>query len=161
MERNQTGSETDTDRVEGANEKDSVEVEEKLVEEIEWPCAICGKNVPDDGIKCAECEKWCHIEGCTDVVSPNDYRSKPYSCQKCSDKSGGKSKPKKRGRPKRERSNSLPSSQAKDWIANKDWIAKNIKNKRNIDEVGSPEKNRNKIGREEKEEGRSDRKGRR
>ena len=33
----------DTDRVEGANEKDQEKVEEKLAEEMEWPCGICGK----------------------------------------------------------------------------------------------------------------------
>ena len=59
---------------------------------MEWPCGICGKNVIEDGIKCVECEKWCHVEGYTDVVSPNDYISKPYSCKKCSEKSRGKAK---------------------------------------------------------------------
>ena len=72
-------------------------------------------------------------------------------------------KTRKAGRPRRrERSHSIPSSLTEeDWIANKEWITKNIKNKRNIDEIGSPEKNRNKIGREEKEEGRRVRKERR
>ena len=96
MERNQTGSETDTDRLEGANEKDSEEVEEKLeeklAEEMEWPCGICGKNVTEDGIKCVDCKKWCHVEGCTEIISPNEYKSNPYTCPKCSEKSGGKAK---------------------------------------------------------------------
>ena len=45
MERNQTGSDMDTDRVECANEKDQEKVEEKLAEEMEWPCSVCGENI--------------------------------------------------------------------------------------------------------------------
>ena len=97
------------------------------------------ENVTEDCIKCADCEKWCHIEGCTDVVSPNDFLSKPYSCKKCSEKGGGKAKKskdsakgnRKAGRPrKRERSHSIPNYlTVEDWIANRDRIAKNIGSK--------------------------------
>ena len=57
----------DTDKVEGNNEK---EVEEKLVEEIEWPCGVCGSNVMDDGIERVDRKKWCHMEECTEVLTP-------------------------------------------------------------------------------------------
>ena len=41
---------------------------------------------------------------------------------------------------------SFPSSLTEgDWIANKDWITKIMKNNRNIDEVGSPEKTNTKL----------------
>ena len=75
IERIQTGSGTDTDRVEGANEKDTEghpkEVKEKLAEEMEWPCGVCGSNVTDDGIKCVDCKKWCHMGECAEVLTPN------------------------------------------------------------------------------------------
>ena len=154
MEWNKTESDRDTDRVESANEKEQEKVEEKLAEEMEWPCGgICGENVTEDGIECVVCEKWYHVD-CTDVVSPNDYISKPYTCKECSEKDRKKAKkPKdstrgkgKVGRPKtRERCHSIPNYLTKeDWIKNKEWIAKNIeiklKNKRNINKVGSPDK---------------------
>ena len=82
----------DTDRVESANEKDQEKVEEKLAEEMEWPCGgICGENVTEDGIECVVCEKWYHVD-CTDVVSPNDYINKPYTCKECPEKDRKKNK---------------------------------------------------------------------
>ena len=99
------------------------------------------------------CEKWYHVD-CTDVVSPNDYINKPYTCKECPEKDRKKTKkPKdstrgkgKVGRPKRrQRSRPIQSYLTKeDWKAGRDWLAKNIeiklKNKRNINEVGSPDK---------------------
>ena len=83
MERNKTESDMDTDRVESANEKEQEKIEEKLAEEVEWPCGgIGGENVTEDGIECVVCEKWYHVD-CTDVVSPNDYINKPYTCKEC------------------------------------------------------------------------------
>ena len=117
----------DTDRIECANEKDQEKVEVKLAEEMEWPCGVCGENVIEDGIECGKCKKWYHVD-CTDVVSPNNYTNKLYSCKKCSERGGGKAKkPKdnakgngKVGRPKRrKRSNSIPS-----YLTKEDWIKK-------------------------------------
>merc|ERR1711874_784744 len=76
--------------------------------------------------------------------SPNEYLIKPYTCSKCLEKSVDKAKKKKK--PGRRRRNSIPTKLTEeDWTANKDWIEKNIesriKSKRNINEVGSPEKN--------------------
>ena len=56
------------------------------------------------------------------------------------------------GRPKRERSFSIPSALTEDQIAN------NVNSKRNIDEVGSPEKTETKL---EEKKGRRREKGRR
>ena len=146
MERNQTGSDIDTDRIECANEKDQEKVEVKLDEEMEWPCGVCGKDVMEDGIECGRCKKWYHVD-CTDVISPKNYTNKLYSCIVCSERGGGKTKTKKPkdnargngkvGRPKgRKRSNSIPTYITKeDYRKNMDRIANNIeirlKNKRN------------------------------
>ena len=96
MEWNKTGSRTKTDRVEGENEKDKEghpkEVEEKLAEEMEWPCGVCGKNVTEDGIECVDCKKWCHVEECAEILTPSEHKLKPYTCPKCSGKGGKKQK---------------------------------------------------------------------
>ena len=116
----------------------------KLEEDLEWPCGVCGDNVTVDGVRCADCNKWCHVDGCTEITSPNEYLIKPYTCSKCLEK--GVDKAKKKKKPGRRRRNSIPTKLTEeDWTANKDWIEKNIesriKSKRNINEVGSPEKN--------------------
>merc|ERR1712025_1291220 len=73
-----------------------------------------------------------------------DFINKRYTCQKCLEKSEGKARKPKAiekvkkgpGRPRRDRSYSIPSS------LSEDRIAKNIESrrKRNINEVGSPGK---------------------
>ena len=148
IERNQTGSETDTDRVEGANGNDSEEVEEntevwegldkfgkvcdsgketgkqlndkdngsqrngketreedgnvniegdnskeaneKVEEEKKWPCGVCEENVTNDGIECVVCNGWYCVGECTDTITSSEFRTKPYTCTKCLEKSLGK-----------------------------------------------------------------------
>ena len=74
------GSGTDTDRAEGANEKDTEghpkEMDEKLEEEMKWPCGVCEENVTADGLECVVCNKWYHVGECTEIISPNEYRGK-------------------------------------------------------------------------------------
>ena len=105
---------------------------------------VSEENVTVDGVECVVCNKWYHVDECTEIISPNEYLSKPYTCPKCIEKSGGKAKKvkdstndsskikRKADRPRRARCNSIPSSLTKEWVEN------NINNKRNIDEVGSP-----------------------
>ena len=96
IEQIQTGSGTDTDRVEGANEKDTEghpkEVDEKIEEEIKWPCGVCEESVSVDGLECVACKKWYHFGDCTDNISSNEYTTKPYTCPKCLEKGGDKAK---------------------------------------------------------------------
>ena len=146
------GSGDGTDWKEGGKEKDTEgnqgtkDVEEVVTAEIEWPCSVCSSNVSDDGLKCVECKKWCHVD-CSDVVKPTEYEHKPFTCPKCSERhvpKTNKTKDSTTSRKKRvslKKSTSLPrslsiqSSQAEDQITNKG------RNKRNIEDVGSPEKN--------------------
>ena len=123
---------------EGGNSKEKVEEEKK------WPCGVCGEEVTNDGIECVVCNGWYCVGECTETVSATDFINKRYTCQKCLEKSGGKARKPKAiekvkkgpGRPRRDRSYSIPSS------LSEDRIAKNIesKRKRNIAEVGSPGK---------------------
>ena len=125
-------------------------IDDKLEEDLKWPCGVCGDEVTVDGVKCGSCNKWYHVDECTEIISPNEYLTKLYTCPKCIEKSGGKAKKvkdstndsskikRKAGRPKRARCNSIPSSLTKEWVEN------NINNKRNIDEVGSPDKTESK-----------------
>ena len=149
------------------NEKDTEghpkEVDEK-VEEKKWPCGVCEESVTEDGLECVACNKWYHFEECSDDILPHEYENKPYTCSKCLESGGDKAKKpkdntkgkKKAGRPRR---HSIPSYLTEeDWAANKDRIAKNIeskiKSKRNINEVGSPEKTETKLeGKKRKTEG--------
>ena len=61
IEQIQTGSGTDTDRVEGANEKDTEghpkEVDEKIEEDMKWPCGVCEESVSVYGLECVVCKK--------------------------------------------------------------------------------------------------------
>ena len=126
-------------------------IDDKLEEDLKWPCGVCGDEVTVDGVKCGSCNKWYHVDECTEIISPKEYLTKLYTCPKCIEKSGGKAKKvkdskndsskekRKAGRPpRRARSNSIPSSLTKEWVDN------NINNKRNIDEVGSPDKTESK-----------------
>ena len=128
-------------------------IDDKIEEDLKWPCGACGEDVTVDGVQCGFCKKWYHVDECTEseVISPNEYLSKPYTCPKCIEKSEGKAKKvkdstndsskvkRKAGRPpRRVRSNSIPSSLTEEWVDN------NINNKRNIDEVGSPDKTESK-----------------
>ena len=121
------------------NEKDTEGhpkvIDGKLEEDLEWPCGVCGDNVTVDGVKCVVCNKWCHVDGCTEIMSPNEYLSKPFTCPKCLEKGVDKAKKskenqkgkKKTGKPRR---NSIPIYLTdEDWTANKDWIEKNIVSK--------------------------------
>ena len=130
------GSGNGTDWEEGGKEKDTEgnqctkDVEKVVIEETEWPCSMCSLNVLEDGLECVECEKWCHND-CSDAVKPTEYKQKPFTCPKCQERHGTKpSKTKdittaRRGKGRPKRSNSLPNK---------------VRNKRNIEEVGSPEK---------------------
>ena len=136
------GSGNGTDWEEGGKEKDTErnqgtrDVEEVVTAEIEWPCGVCESNVSDDGLKCVECEKWCHVD-CSDVVIPAEYEHKPFTCPKCSERHVPKTSKAKDGatlikrtdRPKR--SISLPRSSLRESSA---------RIKRNIREVESPDK---------------------
>ena len=77
----QTGSGMDTDRVEGANEKDTEghpkEVDEKIEEEMKWPCGVCEESVTEDGLKYVACNKWYHFGECSDDILPDEYKTKP------------------------------------------------------------------------------------
>ena len=84
------GSEGETG--ERLNEKDTEghpkEVDEK-VEEKKWPCGVCEESVMEDGLECVACNKWYHFGECTDNISPNEYKTKPYTCPKCLEKGWG------------------------------------------------------------------------
>ena len=150
------GSEGETG--ERLNEKDTEghpkEVDEK-VEEKKWPCGVCEESVMEDGLECVTCKKWYHFDECSDDIFPYEYRNKPYTCSKCLERSGDKTrKPKDdtkgRKRAGRQRRHSVPDYlTGEDWTANKDKIAKSMgtktKSKRNIEEVGSPEKTEKKL----------------
>ena len=85
--------------IEGGNPK---EADKKLEEEKKWPCGVCEENVMDDGIECVVCNKWYHVGECTDTISSSEFRTKPYTCPKCLEKSGGKvKKPKVNGKGKK------------------------------------------------------------
>ena len=123
------GSGNGTDWEEGGKEKDTEgnqctkDVEKVVIEETEWPCSMCSSNVLEDGLKCVECEKWCHVD-CSDVVKPTEYKHKPFTCPKCPERrvlkinktKDSTTSRKKMGRPKRStslpRSISIQSSQA-------------------------------------------------
>ena len=68
----------------------------EVVEEIEWPCGVCGLNVSDDGLECVGCEKWYHGD-CSEVLNPIEYRVKQYKCLKCTEKRVSKSSKTKDG----------------------------------------------------------------
>ena len=96
------------------NEKDTEGhpkvIDEKIVEEIKWPCGVCEESVSVDGLECVACKNWYHFGDCTDNISPNEYTTKPYTCPKCLEKGGDKAKKpkdnqkgkKKAGRPRRQ-----------------------------------------------------------
>ena len=159
------GSGDNADREEGDIDKEPEghqspkDIDEEVTEEIKWPCSVCGSNVLEDGLECvapAGCKMWCHAD-CSDVINPRECRSKPFKCPKCSDKpvfkankvKDSKIGKRKLGRPPKNKERnlsitiknlSISSSQAKDQIVKK------ASSKRNIEEVGSPEKTGNNLG---------------
>ena len=156
------GSGDNADREEGDIDKEPEghqspkDIDEEVTEEIKWPCSVCGSNVLEDGLECVDpagCKMWCHAD-CSDVLDPRKM-SKPFKCPVCSDKPVSKANKakdskivkKKLGRPPKNRNLSITiknlsisSSQVEDQKAKK------TNNKRNIDEVGSPEKTEKDLG---------------
>ena len=109
---------------------------------MEYPCIICKEDVEKDGLKCVCCEEWCHTDFCTEVENLDKYiyKKKPFTCPVCMEKQGKKGKGdtgKKRGRP--------PGKLNKQDLMEKpnksiERIESPARNKRNIREVGSPDK---------------------
>ena len=154
----ETHRESDIDK-EAEGHQSPKDIEKEETEEIKWPCSMCGVSVSEDGLECvgpAGCNMWCHAD-CADVIYPRECNSKPFKCPKCSEKPVSKaSKAKDRkirkgklGRPPKNKDRnlsitiknlSISSSQAKDQIVKK------ASSKRNIEEVGSPEKTGKNLG---------------
>ena len=76
------------ENIEGGNPK---EADTKL-EENKWPCGVCGENVTDDGFECVVCNNWYHAGECIETISSSEFGTKPYTCKKCLEKSGGRTK---------------------------------------------------------------------
>ena len=157
------GSGDEADREEGDIDKEPEghqspkDIDEEVTEEIKWPCSVCGSNVLEDGLECvgpAGCNMWCHAD-CSDVIDPRKCMCKPFKGPKCSEKTVSKANKakdskivkKKLGRPPKNRNLSITikklsisSSQAEGQKAKK------TSSKRNIEEVGSPEKTEKDLG---------------
>ena len=132
--------------IEGGNRgeinKDEQQNDEEKDNKKEYLCIMCKEDVQEDGLECVCCKEWCHTDECSGVENLEEYiyKKKPYTCPVCMEKQIKKGKGeniKRRGRP--------PSKTSKHDLMEKhsksvEQIESPARNKRNISEVGSPDK---------------------
>ncbi len=58
-------------------------VKEEFVARPRWPCAICGKGVGANSVKCTKCQLWVHRK-CSEVYKSLSTVKDTFVCQKCS-----------------------------------------------------------------------------